>query len=62
MAQLSKIKVHKIARWVMDQYEQEGRITSISDEELTDQVKIHLPDYYSRLGESNSSATESVTV
>ena len=46
--QLSKIKVHKIARWVMDQYEQEGRITSISEAELAEQVKVHLHDYYSK--------------
>ena len=59
--QLSKIKVHKIARWVMDQYENEGRITSISDKELTCQVKIHLPNYYSRLAESDSAANKSVT-
>ena len=60
--QLSKIKVHKIARWVMNQYEQEGRITSVSDEELTDQVRIHLPDYYSRLREVESTAADSETV
>jgi len=42
---LSKIKVHKIARWVLDQYEQEGRITAISNEELAEQVRLHLPKY-----------------
>ena len=31
---ISKIKVHKVARWVMDQYEQEGRMSAITDEEL----------------------------
>ncbi|MFO7871079.1 MAG: 2-isopropylmalate synthase [Kiritimatiellia bacterium] len=42
---LSKIKVHKVARWVMDQYEKEGRTTAISDEELAEQVRIRMPDY-----------------
>ena len=31
---ISKIKFHKLARWVMDQYEKEGRMTAISDQEL----------------------------
>jgi isopropylmalate/homocitrate/citramalate synthase len=45
---LSKIKVHKIARWVMDQYEVHGRLSAIADEELEEQVKRHLPDHYAR--------------
>jgi isopropylmalate/homocitrate/citramalate synthase len=45
---LSKIKVHKVARWVMDQYEVHGRMSAITDEELEEQVKEHLPDYYAR--------------
>ncbi len=45
-ARLSKIKVHKIARWVMDQYEVEGRMSAITDEELEEQVKTHLPEQY----------------
>ena len=43
---ISKIKLHKIARWVADQYDVHGRITAISDEELEEQVKLHLPDLY----------------
>ncbi len=43
---LSKIRVHKIARWVMDQYEVHGRMSAITDEELEEQVKINLPDRY----------------
>ena len=43
---LSKIKVHKIARWVMDQYEVHARMSAITDEELEEQVKEHLPDQY----------------
>lgn len=42
---LSKIKVHKVARWVMDQYEQEDRTTVISNDELAEQVKLHLGKY-----------------
>ena len=45
---LSVIKIHKIARWVMDQYETHHRLTAISDKELVDQVKTHLPDHYAR--------------
>lgn len=45
---LSKIKIHKIARWVMDQYEVHGRLSAITDEELEEQVKTHLPEYYAR--------------
>ena len=47
-AKLSKIKVHKVARWVLDQYEQEGRLSAITDEELEAQVKEHLPDQYAQ--------------
>ena len=43
---LSATKIVKIQRWVMDQYEKEGRMSSITDEELEAQVKEHLPDYY----------------
>ena len=45
-ARLSKIKVHKIARWVMDQYEVDCRMSAITDEELEEQVKTHLPEQY----------------
>ena len=43
---LSVMKVAKIQRWVMDQYEIEGRMSSITEEELEEQVKINLPEYY----------------
>ena len=43
---LSVINVVKIGRWVDDQYKKNGRMTSISDEELEEQVKIHLPKHY----------------
>ena len=45
---LSKIKVHRVARWVMDQYERHERTSAITDEELEEQVKTHLPAYYAR--------------
>jgi len=45
---ISKIKCHKVARWVMDQYEQEGRMTAISDEELEQQVKELMPQYWEK--------------
>jgi len=48
--QLNRIKVHKVARWVLDQYEQEGRMSAITDQELEEQVKLHLPEHYARRG------------
>ena len=45
---LTVMKVAKIFRWVMDQYEKEGRMSSITDQELEDQVKQHLPEYYAK--------------
>jgi len=45
---ISKIKVHKVARWVMDQYEKEGRMTAISDEELETQVEELMPDFWAK--------------
>jgi len=44
---LGKLKLVKIARWVMDQYE-DGRITSISQEEMAALVKEYLPDHYAQ--------------
>ena len=43
---LNKIKVHRLARWVLDQYEREGRLTAISDEELEAKIKELLPKYW----------------
>ena len=48
---LSLMKVAKVQRWVLNQYEKEGRLTAISDKELEEQVKIHLPDLYKRVKE-----------
>ena len=45
---ISKIKVHKVARWVMDQYETEKRLTTISDEELASKVKELMPDLWDK--------------
>lgn len=42
---INKIKCHKVARWVMDQYEVEGRITAISDEEMQARVQELMPEY-----------------
>jgi isopropylmalate/homocitrate/citramalate synthase len=43
---ISKIKIHKLARWVLDQYEKEGRMTAISDEELETKTEELLPKYW----------------
>ena len=53
---LSKIKVHKIARWVLDQYEVDGRLSAITDEELEEQVEIHLSDHYARHRETRKAS------
>ncbi|HLX61262.1 MAG TPA: 2-isopropylmalate synthase [Planctomycetota bacterium] len=45
---LSKIKIHKVARWVMDQYEKEGRLTAISDAELEARVMEYLPEHWEK--------------
>ncbi len=45
---LSKFKMHKVARWVNDQYEKHGRMTAISDEELQQQVKELMPEYWEK--------------
>ncbi len=45
---LSLTKVVKIQRWVMNQYEKEGRLTAISEEELEEQVELHFPKLYAQ--------------
>jgi isopropylmalate/homocitrate/citramalate synthase len=45
---INKIKCHKVARWVMDQYEVHGRLTAISDEELEQKVQELMPDYWQK--------------
>ena len=47
---LSITKIAKIARWVMDQYEVGGRLTAISEQEMEEQVKLHLGDYLAKAG------------
>ena len=42
---LSKIKLHRICRWVADQYN-DGRTSAISDQEMIEQLRIHLPEHY----------------
>jgi len=45
---INKIRVHKLARWVIDQYDEEGRLTAISDEELEVKAKEFFPDYWAK--------------
>ena len=45
---ISKIKIHKLARWVMDQYEVEKRLTAISDEELEAKTQELLPKQWEK--------------
>ena len=53
---LSKIKVHKVARWVMDQYELEKRLTAISDQEMEATVRELMPELYEKFKESVEAA------
>jgi isopropylmalate/homocitrate/citramalate synthase len=45
---INKIKVHKLARWVIDQYDEHDRLTAISDQEMEQQVKELLPEYWEK--------------
>jgi isopropylmalate/homocitrate/citramalate synthase len=45
---INKIKVHKLARWVIDQYDVQGRLTAISDQELEAKAKEFFPDYWEK--------------
>jgi len=45
---INKIKLHKLARWVIDQYDSQGRLTAISDQELEAKVKELLPEYWEK--------------
>ena len=45
---ISKIKVHRLARWAIDQYDEEGRLTAISDQELEEKTKEFIPDYWEK--------------
>jgi isopropylmalate/homocitrate/citramalate synthase len=44
----SKTAIVKIARWVRDQYDVHNRITSISEEEMIEQVRIHLSEHFNK--------------
>jgi hypothetical protein len=45
---ITKIKVSKVFSWVMSQYEGEGRLTAISDDELEAKVKELMPEYWAK--------------
>jgi len=49
---INKIRVHKLARWVIDQYEVEGRLTAISDQELEVKAKEFFPDRWEKYAAS----------
>ena len=46
---LTVIKLAKSCPLVMDEHEKAGRMSSITDQELEEQIKIHLPKYYNTL-------------
>lgn len=43
---VSKRAIAKIARWVRNQYDLEGRNTAISDEEMEEQTREYLPEHF----------------
>ena len=45
---VGKLDVFKIQKWVMEQYNVGGRLTSISEEELEEQTRLLLPDLYAK--------------
>ena len=45
---INKIKVHRLARWVIDQYDVEGRLTAISDQELEAKAEEFFPDCWEK--------------
>ncbi len=49
-ARVNKMKIHQLARWVMDQYEVEKRLTAISDEELEVKTKELMPQLWEKYG------------
>ena len=52
---ISLIKLHKLARWVIDQYEKEHRLTAISDQALEAKTKELLPKYWEKYKDGNNS-------
>ncbi len=48
--ELGKLDVFKIQKWVMAQYNEGGRLTTISEEELEAQAKEHLPELCAKYG------------
>jgi len=47
-AEVKLTQIVEIQKWVMEQYNVHGRLTAISDEELEQQVRTHLPDLYAK--------------
>ena len=45
---IRKTEIVEIAKWVNDQYKVHSRKTVITDEELEEQVKMHLPQFYKK--------------
>ncbi len=54
---ISKIKCHKVCRWVLDQYEQNGRLTAISDQELEAKVQELMPKFWEKYKGSEALAS-----
>lgn len=53
---INKIKIYALVRWVMDQYEEHGRLTAISDQELEGKLQELLPKYWKKYKGAGESA------
>jgi len=45
---VNKMRCAPLARWVIDQYEKEGRLTAISDQELETQTRELMPEHWAK--------------
>ena len=54
-------RIVKIQKWVMEQYNAHGRLTAISDEELEEQVRTHLPELWAKYKTGPAQAADSET-
>ena len=47
---IRKAKLGRVARWVRNQYDKHGRITAISEKELIEVCRQHLPEVFEQTG------------
>ena len=59
---INKIKIHRLARWVNDQYEVEGRLTAISDHEMEAKAEELMPTYWAKHAPASAPAKKTKSV